>query len=146
MNLPGPVAACTLLCLLSSFISLFFFSVWPPSLRKDEVKTLEKSTRHLGELFPAPVPIHPAVAVTCFTGTFLLVPTHNKLPLLSTRYCISSSGACFGVPHKFLPAPCRFLLCMGARLLAFSNPTDLGSDISSATSWLGGSWYIGSIC
>lgn len=121
----------------------FFFSVWPPSLRKDEVP--EKSTRNFSDLSPALVPRHPAV--TCFTGTFLLVPAHNKLPLLSTRYCVSSSGACLGVHHKLLPAPCCcFLLCMGARLLVFLNHTDLGSDISSATNWLGGSLNIGFVC
>lgn len=97
LTLPGAVAAWALVlpCCIHIQVSYpFFFFYLASSSKKRWGQDPEKSTRHFGDWFPVPDPSYPAV--TSFEGTFLLAPTHNNLPLLSTRYCISSSDACFG--------------------------------------------------
>lgn len=120
----------------SSFISLFFFSIWPHPLRKDKAKTQRCQAGTFGGWFLAPDPSHPAQALK----------GHPSLPPPITTSLFSQQGIAFPVltlalAHNTrfsLPPPLRcFLLCIGARLLAL-NHTDLGSDIYLATSRLRG--------
>lgn len=74
------------------------FSVLPDSQRKDKAKA-QKQTRHLGDIgflsqSPAALQSHAS------KGTFLPAPAHSSLPLLSERYCVSSSYTRSGVDDE----------------------------------------------
>lgn len=80
------MAACTLPCLLASFIS--FYSVWPPSLRRDEAKT---QSSQLG------------ISVICFLPLSLAIQQshvlqgHSSLSQPTTSSLFSQQGIAFPV-------------------------------------------------
>lgn len=106
------------------------FSVWADSLMKRQSKDSEKQTRHFSDWFPFPV--HSKLCSHMLPGEHSSLPRsiHSSLPLLSTRYCISSCYTCSGMDYK-LPHAAPWFPCVQESL-------HLGSSPDSATSWLCG--------
>lgn len=106
----GRLCFCFTLCLFKSFTSSFQFGLFLWWKDKANIQRSELGMPVIGFLSQSPATMQSHAS----EGTFLRAPAHSTLPLLSTRYCISSSYTCPGADDKLPHAASWFACVLGS--------------------------------